>query len=118
MTQEFILENNKLLAEFMGWEYAGAGRKWIFGKKYPYYKRNSHEPYLFIEDFGYHDNWNELMDVVRKIELLGYTVEMSRGCCRINFKNNGIWRKGTHYIESIYIEIVYFIKRYNKNKVL
>ncbi len=67
-------ENNKLIAEFMG------------------YKEN---PYVIMQ---YHNNWIWLMDVVDKIEFMGFTTSIKTSYVRINPKENAGYE---HYISYI-----------------
>ena len=93
-------ENNKLLAEFLGFELTT--NKGL--KQLP----------------KFHSDWNWLMQVVEKIESLGYNIDtmkyQSSQFC-------GIYRDGkiiyTNYcetkIEAVYNACLEFVKWYNKN---
>jgi hypothetical protein len=89
MTQEEILEGNKLIAEFMGLPV--------------------HEEYFRgIDACKYHSDWNLLMPIVEKIELFSCYVIDSKTLstiieCHYNSK-----------IKSTYQAVVEFIKWYNQ----
>lgn len=132
---ENITENNKLLAEFLGWKREkvvknGKGRLYDFlcpehievigesdseccsdcGRDT--YRKN----YLFGEDLLFHNDWNWLMEVVEKIE------ETNLGSLEMQSKNLVLLqynRKTEKYYNSTLIENVYnactqFVKWYNK----
>lgn len=81
LSESVILNNNIKIGKFMGFtEYNDAA--------FPYYKHDDGE---VLEEFSYHDDWNELMKVVDRIEKLGYNFST-----RFNHDANGAG-KGTHY---------------------
>ena len=107
-----IVENNKLIADFMGYE------------KYTY---RGYTMYVFEEDnhrtevdLHYHKNWNWLMDVVEKIDSIGYSVNISSSMVYINSDNgrivNPILIGVKTKIECLYEAVVEFIKWYNEQK--
>lgn len=86
-------ENNKLIADFMGWK--------------PTFKMLDVEP-----------GWDIIMPVVEKIEGLGHGVTIYKKGCHINneaaFTTNGF--NHSSKIEQTYKAVVEFIKWYNENK--
>ena len=109
-----IVENNKLIAEFMGLSYC---------KKYLYegwYKNHEHNHRLCdFNGLKYHSDWNWLMEVVEKIERLGYVFEIKITGCRINQIENGSiivlrWEEDKTKIEAVYNACLEFIKWYNE----
>ena len=60
MRYEELIENNKLIAEFMGYT----------PNEYGVYQ-TPHGKY-HLDHFSFHSSWDWLMDVVEKIESLGY----------------------------------------------
>ena len=88
-------ENNKIIAEFMG--------------------------ATLIKDLKYHLDWNWLMEVVEKIESLGYKVDISKWgnsqYCGIYLNGKKISGNETNTkIEAVYNASLEFIKWYNENK--
>ena len=69
---------------------------------------------------NFHSNWNILMDVVEKIESLGFFFEIKRNWVRITKKREIIvirWEQDKYKIEATYNACVEFIKWYNQNKI-
>lgn len=110
-----IMDNNKLLAEFLGWQfspedkrfedwYDANGNRMTFG---------NHIPLAFDTD------WNWLMQVVEKINDLNNVVHISENNVKIvnNTRGEVIVEvtKGS-MIESTYTACIYFVKWYNLNK--
>lgn len=116
-----LIENNKLIAEFMGVQL-------FFGE--PYNKDIEQWEVFFdtlyeTKDLAYHTDWNWLMPVVEKIEHID--------SIDVNILTNGTriyeWRSGgkviidniadisfSNKIEHTYHAVVEFIKWYNENK--
>jgi hypothetical protein len=98
MTQEEILEGNKLIAEFMGLPV--------------------HEEYFRgIDACKYHSDWNLLMPIVEKIESLGYSFEIELFSCYVIDSKTLSTIIECHYnskIKSTYQAVVEFIKWYNQ----
>jgi hypothetical protein len=121
-----IIENNKLIAEFMGglWNepsqmYGIGNAEYIkIGKVKGYVKACYHYK---LTDLKYHSSWDWLMPVVEKIERHNEFTNVlffPQGCSiNINTEN------GFHFdvdcdakIEAVYNACVEFIKWYNLNK--
>ena len=140
MNQQEIIEGNKLIAEFMGYQ--------ILHRKYQYRNFNSSNESYFADDKGeivcdkngyevnlypngdpledlselpFNSSWDWLMPVVEKIEDLGYTTNI---CCTHlgqNMVNMGD-RTGRQYsrivkkskILAVWLAVVEFIKWYNE----
>lgn len=70
MIQEEIIEGNKLIAEFDGWEFVC-----IDGSDYLDYIKDGNSRFKeresslpdYLESLGYHESWDSIMPVVRKI---------------------------------------------------
>ena len=125
-------ENNKLIAEFLGWEkiYLEGYVEYILPESLadPIYKLDSR----FILEFD--SNWNWLMEVVEKIESIKdsyhgrFGVYISSNSCTIqstNFRPDKPIPNPPHYydnivlntkIESTYYSVLNFINFYNKQK--
>lgn len=99
-------ENNKIIAEFMGYE-------WFEVNK----------PYIAVKNVNgsvhFRTDWNDLMEVVEKIESLNYDVIILHSSteitsCDIDFQT--IFGNSETYskIESVYNACLEFIKWYNK----
>ena len=110
------IENNKLIAEFLGetkqpFEFSQFGYINSLGEW---------KDTFFDNQLKFHSDWNWLMEVVEKIESLGYRVEIAKHICRIYLSNKEtiIISENTPKIEAVYIACVEFIKWYNnQNKV-
>ena len=112
------MEDNKLIAEFMGLVYAPPSKRWDdwFTEDGTRVTFGSRIPLL------YHTSWDWLMPVVDKIESLGYSYDRVNADVFINSQeggniipnpmdcNNMTMLQKTHFI------VVEFIKFYNQNK--
>ncbi len=69
-----IINQNKLIAIFMGGEYKTVYNGVDNTEAQRFYMPDSHitEPIMDFEYLDYHTDWNKLMPVVEKIEALGY----------------------------------------------
>lgn len=135
------IANNRLIAEFMKFE-------WTFiknskGISYDYALPSNFElikevettiesvncevleeqDYCMTADLKFHSDWNWLMEVVEKIESLGFILKTyGRGSTFLikgEYYNTPIWNDeffGNTKKESIYNACVEFIKWYNDNK--
>ena len=105
------LENNKLIAEFLGYIDNGCSEDGFLIHPVTNYD-------VEISSLKYHEDWNWLMEVVEKIESLGYRIEIVKHICRIYLSNKEtiIISENTPKIEAVYIACVEFIKWYNENK--
>lgn len=119
LTEQEILEGNKLIAEFLGIE------KKIYGETgITYYIDNI--PYQLFK-LKYHSSWDWLMPVVEKIELDNSAVVINNNECMIvhygkpdesiekDFSKT--FNSGNTKIETTWIAVVAFIKFYNNNLV-
>ena len=114
-----IIENNKLIAEFLDWEFDDLSETF----ETPFLKLV--EPHAFgdeqfsckLQDFEleFHSDWNWLMVVVEKIESIKGTQIFINGIsCEIMFKGKIISKHFNTKIEAVYNAVVEFIKWYNK----
>ena len=116
---ENITENNKLIADFLGWK---KGRGTNTHKK-TFLVPNKGGVYP-IEALKFHNDWNWLIPVVEKIEIQSkelfgaYEDVIINGCgCGIATKDDMISIAATSKIEAVYMACVEYIKWYNeKNK--
>ena len=120
-------ENNKIIAKFMG-----ATLTKDLQIMYPVYEGDS----SYVKDLKYHLDWNWLMEVVEKIESLGYRTLTENECFMITksklssfdvrskddyntiFSDNyEINHYGGSKKENVYNACLEFIKWYNENKI-
>ena len=109
------MENNKLIAEFMGLEV-------LYRPNSNGFIEISDTELCDVDDLIYHTSWNWLMPVVEKIEDLGYDVIIRQGTCEIRgedvngmeYDNFKCFDAGKHI--TTYSAVVEFIKWHNKNK--
>ena len=115
-------ENNKIIAEFMGWKLGHPdlfelrwGNDWFKGRD-----KKTNKGYLFFDS-----DWNWLMEVVEKIEGLRgledaedvlYFVTIELSYCEIKAYNFVIEQEGSDKKEAVYNACVEFIKWYNEQK--
>lgn len=108
-----IIEENKLIAEFMGWTKVGNRfeMSWTEGE----WLRNKS---IKETEFNYHNNWSLLMPVVEKIEAIEnsdlYEVDIFGKCCDIGGK---IETASNSKIEATWRAIIQFIQWYNSQPV-
>ena len=96
-------ENNKIIAKFMGYELTTDGIQTL------YYDKDRNLKALP----KYDKDWNWLMEVVEKIEDLGFEIEINGLSCRILTPNKQIETSGKTKIKGVYNGCVEFIKWYN-----
>ena len=102
-------ENNRIIAEFMG-----AKLTKDLKIMYPVYEGDS----SYVKNLKYHSDWNWLMEVVEKIESIGFTFETKKNWARITRKGENIilrWEEDKTKIEAVYNACIEFIKWYNEN---
>lgn len=115
------LKNNKLIAEFLSIKIHPCETIENF-KFLPIEERGLYNGY-FIDALKYHEDWNWLMEVVEKIESLGYKIDISKWensqYCGIYLNGKKIAGNETNTkIEAVYNACVEFIKWYNnQNRV-
>ena len=124
---ENIIENNKLIAEFLDWEFDDLSETF----ETPFLKLVDPEAFgdeqfsCKLQDFEleFHTDWNWLMKLVEKIEIQseelfgGYKDVIINGCgCGIATKDDMISIAATSKIEAVYIACVEYIKWYNSQK--
>ena len=131
-------ENNRLIAEFMGWStHPKHGDKYLINKsKYrvslPWYSECNYEASL--REFNYHSDWNILMPVVEKIEnikIKDYSIstDITDDKTFINvwhYGDGGKWSilisnlneeyKDFNKMQRTYKAVIEFINFYNKQK--
>ena len=103
-------ENNKLIAEFMGYENVGT----LSNPMYEYGERGGCRS---LEDLCYHESWNWLMPVVQKIESLGYVFTIQGGKAEYGeMISETRCFIAEDKISSTYQAVVEFIKTYNNEE--
>ena len=111
------LENNKLIAEFMGWT--------LDDKDLNSYRKlnNNVFKYSLLSNFKYHSDWNCLMEVVEKIRVtekcndfnINYSCD-AKIECEYYDKVFEVYTSNTiNTLEAVYNACVEFIKWYNVN---
>ena len=131
-------ENNRLIAEFMGWStHPKHGDKYLINKSkdrvnLPWYSECNWEASL--REFNYHSDWNILMSVIEKIEntkIKDYSIstDITDDKTFINvwhYGDGGKWSilisnlneeyKDFNKMQRTYKAVVKFINFYNKQK--
>ena len=103
--------NNKIIAEFLGYIDNGCSEEGFLIDPETNYD-------ICIDSLQYHLDWNWLMEVVEKIESLGFFFEIKSNWVRITKKREIIvirWEQDKNKIEATYNACVEFIKWYNEN---
>ena len=124
MTNEEIIEGNKLIAKVMGGKFRKSKDKNALDK---YFDLKDKGYFYYENEICYHASWDWIMPVLEKIEQIGCIIEISYSLvcmCRICVigkkhekafniinDNNG----GLEPIIAIYKSVVEFIKWYNQN---
>ena len=114
MTQEQIIEGNKLISEFMGLKIGNAWQVW-----------NGYADYSQEAEFEYHQSWNWLMPVVERINETRIpendfpaSVIIFKTTCHINDDQQIIVeadiKKGEDLLICVWKAVVEFIKWYKK----
>lgn len=103
-------ENNKIIAEFLGYVLRGKNTFEYNNKLY------------LIEELKFHSDWNWLIEVVEKIESLGFNVSIEFSTCIITYSDDDfkeIIGISDNYskIQAVYNACVAFIKWYNEQKI-
>ena len=102
-------ENNKIIVEFMKWDILNDMT----------YSKATKGKWIELDKLKFHSNWNWLMEVVEKIESIGFTFETKKNWARITRKGENIilrWEEDKTKIEAVYNACIEFIKYYNENK--
>lgn len=114
------IENNKLIAEFMGFE--PVTEEYFLDNGF----ENDKQMIIDTSDCKYETSWDWLMPVVDKIEITSvdgednsdefFNVVIEVFECNINGSGRTVCGVGQNKIEATYKAVVEFIKWYNKNK--
>ena len=102
--------SNKIIAEFMGYIKHTQTKAYL-----------TTDGYFHERDLKFHKDWNWLMEVVEKIESIGFTFETKKNWARITRKGENIilrWEEDKTKIEAVYNACIEFIKWYNKIKLI
>lgn len=113
---ETIIENNKLIADFMALNYEAViesqkAEQYVLGYRIPELISNN---YLL-----YHNSWDWLMPVIEKIEGLGCRTSIiftadSKNVGSISLGEKTITNLGNSKIEAVYKTVVQFINWHNQ----
>lgn len=115
-----MVENNKLIAEFLGWkEQTDPTEKWL-GHWFT-------DKGVRQSDLSFDIDWRDLMEVVKKIETLEtedkrtFTIDMHMDSVLI-FEyalttNEIVFTEGQGRFKNLYNACVEFVKWYNENKI-
>ena len=122
---ENIVENNKLIAEFMG---AKPSDRYADGTTFVYTKESLPTPHSSYHwDLGsmeYDIRWDWLMPVVEKIDNIGFDVCISRISCKIHpilepekTITSLVCGDTSKKLELVYGCVIEFIKWYNRKRL-
>ena len=142
MTQEEIIENNKIIAEFMGGKcvthppstipsYGDPARsdynpskilKWVKTDKIRVVEFINDLPrFIRIKNLKYHKDWNRLMPVIEKIESLGYFCMINKWTSvYIRSESTRMYiatLEGNDKLKNTYQAVVEFIKYWNNENI-
>lgn len=125
-----IIENNKMIAKFMGWTYipwqeaTGKHVGWI-NPKFKIHSPKIDNTYLCRShnDLKYHKDWNWLMRVMEKIENLNRFTDIQHGLQPQNFGLKkyaaiigDVVVEDNIKINAVYNAVIEFIKLYDQQK--
>ena len=122
-TKETMMQNNKLIAEFIGMVYDNHNNQpnkyWELTDEQNFV---SPKPYPQDKDLKFHSDWNWLMEVVEKIECCDFIFSIHHEVANIfNGECNELTYNETTQartkIEAVYNACLEFIKWYNENKI-
>jgi hypothetical protein len=111
MTEQEIIEGNKLIAEFMELKRGTTWKVW-----------NGYANFTEYNDLKYHESWDWLMPIVENIERIDWNVNINQVCCiydnqhKTTTSGKSISKSGATKIESVWLAVVDFIKWYNQNR--
>ena len=119
-----ILEGNKLIMEFMGWEKCEDDTTYKFPNLYPIHNIDDKENTGWISEqisnAEFHTRLDWLMPVLEKIEAKGYRWEIGMSPISSQHHYCKIWSIGTiervSLLDAVYDAVLEFIKWYNLNK--
>ena len=102
-------DKNTLIAEFMKWDILNDIT----------YSKATKGKWIELDKLKFHSNWNWLMEVVEKIESLGYYTQIDNIGCVISHDNRDVivYNSRTK-IEAVYNACIAFIEWYNKQNKL
>jgi hypothetical protein len=107
------LENNKLIAEFLGATFKE--NEFYF----PAIVFKTGKNYFENHELKFHSDWNWLMEVVEKIENLGYNFQITSKDATVLQNHGAIYQSliykvdGLNKMQATYQTVVEFIKWYN-----
>ena len=112
--------SNKIIAEFMGVKESQYKNEYEMYSVIECIEDGENEKHFFKPDeMLFNSDWNWLMEVVEKIESIGFTFETKKNWARITRKGENIilrWEEDKTKIEAVYNACIEFIKWYNENK--
>jgi hypothetical protein len=104
--------NNKLLAEFMGFQQTNIG--WYDAEEVLLRAERDNT----FDNLKFHSDWNWLMQVVEKIESLGVVVEIRENVCYIETTPTDYYSElEDTKIQATYNACVDFVKWYNTQEL-
>ena len=129
ITKDETIENNKLIAEFMGAKPNKGGEYEMYGIIQNIEDGENEQHFFFSSEMKFHTDWNWLMEVVEKIEnfrmkqfenSMEYSVMIEQQRCIITSETKGeIYYFAGNIggkIAVVYDATISFIKWYNENK--
>lgn len=114
------IENNKIIAEFLGYELEETMNEKVFVYAIP--TTNNNTDFFKPNELLFHSDWNWLMKVVEKIESLDYNFNITSGDATALHYHCAIYQTsiyridGTTKIQATYETVIEFIKWYNLQK--
>lgn len=114
-------ENNKLIAEFMGFEKTKSGNLYIMPEGYEWERFLDVENYILPEQFLFHTSWDWLMSIVEKIEGLvsKFTIRiytLANTYTDVTIDDIVNIELATSKIEAVYNAVIAFINWYNQQQ--
>lgn len=114
MTKDEIVSCNRVIAGYMGWEYAGMTRPFIFFKKRVKFKHKNIKNFYVLDGwFKYHQDFDSLMGVVVALEKENFGFKICRRVVEVYLDDTKevIARfKEETKLESIYKAVVHLLR--------
>ena len=111
MTEQEIIDNNRIIAEFMG---AKPCKQHPNTQLFLTIKDNKNPSLQYWHLLKYHKSWDWLIPVVHKCYKLQYKKGWSKSNC-LQYCMSSDYFMVENAIELVYKEIIVFIKWYNEN---
>ena len=102
--QEYIMADNQIIADFMGYTEKNKKIKEIYNQE------------AEVKSFSYHTSWDWLMPVIKKVNMVTKYDDYNQNRLHIQRVLNDCINENAVGIDEVYKAVVEFINEYNKRK--